>query len=133
VGKTTTKELEKRHISPDVESVTGSAEGLINYFKGMEPAKNKILLPRSDKGLKYFPDELRLSGNYVTDIPVYTNTVNENAVKTDLSEIRKIVFTSPSGVEAFTHLYGEIPGEVLLVAKGKTTENSIRLHLNGTA
>jgi uroporphyrinogen III methyltransferase/synthase len=128
-GSTTTAELNKYHIHPEVESPTASAEGLIRYFRENGLTGQKILLPRSDKGLKTFPDELRLLGNHVTDLPVYINTVNDKAAKTDLPQFQKIVFSSPSGVDAFIHLYGNIPPEIPLIAKGTTTVNRLKLEL----
>jgi uroporphyrinogen-III synthase len=115
-----------------VESETESAEGLIHYFKEIKLTGNSILLPRSDKGLKYLSDELTALGNRVADVPVYTNTANTQAEKVDLSVFRKIVFSSPSGVEAFQDLYGEIPEGILLVSKGKTTEDKLKTKLNAT-
>lgn len=101
VGKTTTFELKKHHIRPDVESATESAEGLVGYFRENELTGNHILLPRSDKGLKYLSGCLEALGNRVTDVPVYENRMNGEAGKRDLSGFRKIVFSSPSGVKAF--------------------------------
>ncbi|MDR1524400.1 MAG: uroporphyrinogen-III C-methyltransferase [Tannerella sp.] len=132
VGKTTTLELKKHHIRPDVESAVESAEGLVNYFKETGLTDNNILLPRSDKGLKYLSGELEALGNRVTDAPVYENTVNDEAGRQDLSGFRKIFFSSPSGVDAFTRLYGGLPEGIPLVARGKTTENELKLHINET-
>jgi uroporphyrinogen III methyltransferase/synthase len=129
VGKVTTSELAKYHIYPDIESETASAEGIIRYFKEIQLTGKQLLLPRSDKGLKYLSEELEKMGNRVTDIPVYRNTVNEKAEKTDLSQFRKIVFSSPSGVEAFTQIYGEIPSGIQLIARGKTTEEKLKTTL----
>jgi uroporphyrinogen III methyltransferase/synthase len=131
VGKTTTAELKKYRVYPDIESLTVSAEGLVNYFsenKGSNP--KKILLPRSNKGLKFLSDELEALGNHTTDIPMYENTVNTEAKKVDLSCFQKIIFSSPSGVDAFQRLYGALPEGIQLVAKGKTTENKIRQFLS---
>jgi uroporphyrinogen III methyltransferase/synthase len=126
VGKTTTRELEKRRIRPDVESATESAEGLVRYFMETGITGCKILLPRSDKGLEYLSGELRALGNRVTDLPVYENTINTGASKEDLSRFRKIIFASPSGVEAFEHIYGALPEGILLTAKGATTGNKLK-------
>ncbi|OAV66979.1 Siroheme synthase [Bacteroidales bacterium Barb6XT] len=125
VGKTTTAELRNCHIYPDIESETESAEGLINYFSDIQLTKKRILLPRSDKGLKQLSEALEDMGNILIDIPVYRNTVNEEAEKTDLSLFQKIIFSSPSGVEAFTQLYGEMPTGIQLIAKGKTTARKL--------
>jgi uroporphyrinogen III methyltransferase/synthase len=126
VGKTTTMELAKYHLYPDVESETESAEGLIDYFSGIPLTKKRILLPRSDKGLKQLSETLARMGNDIIDIPVYSNTLNEDAEKVDLSLFQKILFSSPSGVEAFTQLYGEIPTGIQLIAKGETTKQKLK-------
>ena len=128
-GKTTTLELKKHHICPDVESETESAEGLIRYFEKINLSGGKVLLPRSNKGLPYLSEALARMGNRVTDLPVYNNLENEPAEKVDLTQFQKIIFSSPSGVEAFKKIYGELPEGILLVARGKTTENSIKLNI----
>ncbi|MDR1746651.1 MAG: uroporphyrinogen-III C-methyltransferase [Tannerella sp.] len=126
VGKTTTAELNKRLIYPDLESATGSSEGILNYFRDNHLSGKHILLPRSNKGLQSFSEGLRALGNHVTDFPVYTNTFNDNAAKVNLSDLHKIVFSSPSCVHAFKRLYGNLPSGIQLIAKGLTTENAIR-------
>jgi len=128
VGKTTTVELKKHHIYPDLESPTESAEGLINYFRNNGITGTKILLPRSDKALPILPEALTAMGNNVTDLPVYTNTINDQTEKIDLSKVHKIIFASPSGVEAFKKLYGALPEGIPLIAKGKTTENALKTY-----
>lgn len=118
VGPVTSEELRKRGVEPDFESPTESAEGIVEYFAGQP--RSRILLPRSDKGLKALADGLRQ--HEVTDLPVYRNTPNAEAEAQDLSGIDKIVFTSPSTVEAFRALYPCADlADKLLVAKGKTT------------
>lgn len=125
VGPVTSKELEVKGITPDFESPTQSAEGLLQYFSNQPP--QRILLPRSDKGLKALSEGLTMMGHKVTDIAVYTNRPNPDAVRLDLSKVDKVVFTSPSTVEAFKTLYGtEIPNHLLLIAKGKTTYEAIQ-------
>jgi uroporphyrinogen III methyltransferase/synthase len=126
VGKTTTCELNKHQISPDFEPEIESAKGLVAYFQKENLKGKRILLPRSDKGLKYLSEELSKPGNQVVDIPVYRNTLNEKAEKVALSQFQKIIFSSPSGVEAFSRMYGEIPSGILLIAKGETTEQKLK-------
>jgi len=130
VGKTTTAELKKYRVYPDVESLTESAEGLIAYFGENKNNKGKILLPRSDKGLKLLSDELTALGYHVTDLPLYENRMNAEAQKVNVSEFHKIIFSSPSGVDAFEQIYGELPEGIQLVAKGHTTENRILQSIN---
>lgn len=130
VGETTTEELKKYRIYPNIESATQSAEGIVNYFKENKINNQKILLPRSDKGLQFLSEELCKLNNQITDVPIYKNQVNDKPKKVELSDFQKIVFSSPSGVDAFQSLYGSLPEGIQLVAKGKTTENKLKQNLN---
>ncbi|MDR1668097.1 MAG: uroporphyrinogen-III synthase [Bacteroidales bacterium] len=103
-------------------SATASAEGLANYFEEAGIKNQRILFPHSAKALPFLPDALQKMGNRIIAFPIYDNVVNDEAVKTDLSRFRKIIFSSPSYVDAFEQLYGSIPNGIPLIAKGKTTE-----------
>jgi uroporphyrinogen III methyltransferase/synthase len=132
VGKTTTAELNNYQIYPDFEPETEAAEAIVAWFREQGPRGQRILLPRSDIGLKYLSEELEKLGNRITDIPVYRNTPNVEAEKADLSAFRKILFSSPSGIDAFMQLYGELPTGIQLVAKGKTTEDKLKENIHAT-
>jgi uroporphyrinogen III methyltransferase/synthase len=132
VGETTTAELHNYGLSPDLQPAIESAEGLIHRFAAMGLTGQRILLPRSDKGLKRLSEALEKLGHEVVDVPVYINTVNRRAERIDLSRFRKIFFSSPSGVDAFIRLYGAIPSGVQLIARGKTTEDKLKSELYAT-
>lgn len=128
VGSVTTAALRERGIEPFFESPTQSARGIIDFFRD-KPRGSRILLARSDKGLKALTDGLRQ--HEVTDLPVYSNRPDKQAVKQDLSQYDKILFSSPSGVEAFRDLYGitedkKLQFDGLIIAKGETTYESIQ-------
>ena len=128
VGSVTTAALRERGIEPFFESPTQSARGIIDFFRD-KPRGSRILLPRSDKGLKTLTDGLRQ--HEVTDLPVYSNRPDKDAVKQDLTQYDKILFSSPSGVEAFRDLYGitenkELQFDGLIIAKGETTYEAIQ-------
>lgn len=125
VGPVTSAELNDRGLTPDFESPTESAEGLLEFFSKL-PSQH-IILPRSDKGLKALSDGLIAQGHVVEDIPVYTNRPNPDAQPIDLSKVDKVIFSSPSSVEVFKNLYGNnVPKHLLLIAKGKTTYETIQ-------
>lgn len=131
VGKTTTAALKNYCFSPDIESNTESAEGLLLYFSQQHSGKKlTYLLPRSNKGLPQLSVGLQKLGHEVIDLPVYINTDNEEAKKVSLDEVSKILFGSPSGVQAFEKLYGHLPEGKLLIARGKTTENELKKGLD---
>ena len=126
VGTVTTGALKARGIEPFFESPTQSARGIIDFFRD-KPRGSRILLARSDRGLKYLTDAL--NGHRVTDLAVYSNSPNREAVKQNLGLYDKIVFGSPSGVEAFRNLYTEEERngyEGLIIAKGETTYEAIQ-------
>ena len=128
VGSITTAALRERGIEPFFESPTQSARGIIDFFRD-KPRGSRILLARSDKGLKALTDGLRQ--HEVTDLPVYSNRPDKDAVKQDLTQYDKILFSSPSGVEAFRDLYGitenkKLQFDGLIIAKGETTYEAIQ-------
>ena len=128
VGSVTTAALRERGMEPFFESPTQSARGIIDFFRD-KPRGSRILLARSDKGLKALIDGLRQ--HEVTDLPVYSNRPNKDAVKQDLTQYDKILFSSPSGVEAFRDLYGitedkKLQFDGLIIAKGETTYEAIQ-------
>lgn len=125
VGKVTSSVLAGYNIFPDFESPTESAEGIIEYFQSQNITEKNILLPRSNKGLKTLSEGLKALGNYITDIAVYTNSKNESAEIKDLSVFDKIVFSSPSGIHAFLDIYKEIPSDIEIITKGKTTASTL--------
>jgi uroporphyrinogen-III synthase len=68
----------------------------------------------------------------VEDVPVYTNTVNDGVERINPALFQKIVFTSPSCVDAFMQIYGEMPMGVQLIAKGETTAKRLKVQSNET-
>jgi uroporphyrinogen III methyltransferase/synthase len=137
VGKTTAAELRKHGIRPDLQPDDESAEGLVRAFAAAGEPAQRILLPRSDRAVKYLPEALAGMGHDVTEAPAYSNRVNAAAKAADLSGYRKIIFASPSGVDAFIRLYGALPSGILpsgiqLVAKGKTTAEKLKSELYET-
>jgi uroporphyrinogen III methyltransferase/synthase len=104
-----------------LEPQESSAEGLVGSFIQAGITQQRILLPRSDRAMPYLPEALRQAGNEVTEIPVYRNIIDETAPRTDITRFRKIVFASPSCADAFVQIYGSLPQNILLTARGKTT------------
>ena len=127
VGPVTSADIRSKYSGkePDFESPTQSAEGLIEFFR--HHPKSRILLPRSDKALESLSDGLRASGHEVTELTVYHNIPNPDAEKQNLDKYDKVMFTSPSTVEAFRNIYTkEESKHLLMIAKGKTTYETIQ-------
>jgi uroporphyrinogen III methyltransferase/synthase len=121
VGPVTTEALSAYGIHPHFQSPTESAEGLIAHFRTSAP--RTLLLPRSDHKLLALSEGLQAAGHTVIDLTVYRNCPNEEAPAVDLTQYQKVVFSSPSGVEAFRQKYHGLPSGLLYVAKGDTTSH----------
>jgi uroporphyrinogen III methyltransferase/synthase len=115
----TTQALAAYGLHPDYESPTESAAGLLAHFQSIPP--RTLLLPRSDHKLLALSEGLQAQGHTVRDLTVYRNLPNEQAETVDLTKYQKVVFSSPTGVEAFRQKYHGFPDGLLYVAKGDTT------------
>jgi uroporphyrinogen III methyltransferase/synthase len=130
VGPVTTAALAEYGIHPVYESPTESAKGIVDYFaRKFRERSLRILLPRSDKKLNALSDGLSALGHDVTDLTVYRNTPNDEAALVNPNEYTKIIFSSPTGVEAFINRYTTLPDGILYVAKGRTTAEKVKEEL----
>ncbi|MBR2260364.1 MAG: hydroxymethylbilane synthase [Paludibacteraceae bacterium] len=126
VGSVTTQSLNAVGLTPEYESDTESAEGIIHYFKEKDITGKKILLPRSSIGITTLPRELEKMGNEVVDLPIYETLINTDTdLIEDMSVFNEILFSSPSGIAAFKIRYGRLPKDIPLTCKGKTTEKEM--------
>lgn len=101
IGTSTSAELSKYGIVPDLQSSSSSSFGLIELFKDHKISGQQVLIPRSDKALSLLPDGLKNIGNNVTLVTVYRNEAPEKVSTIVQGEFDYIVFNSPSGVENF--------------------------------
>ncbi len=101
IGRVTTAELLKYGIISDLQPDDESSEGLITLFQKMNLKDQKILIPRSDLGLKLLPEGLKTCGYQVVIIKIYKNVIPEHIIAVKPNEYDYIVFNSPSGLENF--------------------------------
>jgi len=121
IGRSTSNELHKHGIIPDVQVEEQDSYGIINAFSKEKASVANVLIPRSDIALDIIPKGLRLLGLNVKTVKAYRNVLPEKSIKVNLSYIESIVFSSPSCVDNFLKLYGNIPNEKTIYAKGKVT------------
>jgi uroporphyrinogen III methyltransferase/synthase len=121
VGPSTTAALQEHGLTPDMEAPTQTASGLIKLLAPPAVKLQRILLPRSSRGLPELPTALTALGHKVRELPLYDTIPNPEAHPIDLHPFYKIVFASPSGVDAFLALYRNFPPLTLLIARGPVT------------
>ncbi len=121
VGAATSLAIKSAGLAVDVEAETESAEGLIALLSNKLHTSQRFLLPSSDRALPTLRQGLEARGHVVKQLPIYRTRTNIFAKRIDPSGFAKIAFASPSGVDAFVEIYGHLPEDTLLIAKGLTT------------
>lgn len=124
IGDTTASELATLGIGVDLMPEQDDSYGVVRLMERQK--KGRVLMPRSDKASPIIPDGLRRLGFDVTAVTAYENNVNKSARKVDLRDVDNIIFTSPSTVDAFISIYGELPQDKRLIARGGVTAAHIR-------
>lgn len=122
IGKTTSEALKNKGLNVLPVSEDESSDGMIQYYQNNRISGEKILLPRSDKGLPILPEGLKNLGNSVTILTVYKNQKPKNIVVQNLNDFFGVVFSSPSTVSNFLEVYGELPEHLQYRFRGANTQ-----------
>lgn len=109
VGPATARRVETLNIAVDLIPINYIAEGLLEEFRRICIAGNRLLLPRAKSAREVLPQQLREMGAEVTVAPAYetvTATTNAAPVRRQIEDgkIDWITFTSASTVENFAKL-----------------------------
>ena len=99
--------------------------GVLNYFDSL-PHKGKVLYPRSDKSLEIIPEGLKKMGFTVYPLTIYSTKIPRNVRKVCLSNIQRVIFTSPSTIDNFIEIYKELPSHIEYITRGRITENHLK-------
>ena len=156
IGATTTAALKQEGIK-DIEQVEkDNSFGVIEWFKNQYEhyrkaailhQKNKengvyhseeelqehrptILYPQSNLSNNTIAEELYKAGYDVETISVYVNKMPKHPRRVNLNHFKRIVFTSPSTIDNFIHLYGKLPEGVEFITRGPITQAHLDNILN---
>ena len=156
IGATTTAALKQEGIK-DIEQVEkDNSFGVIEWFKNQYEhyrkaailhQKNKengvyhseeelqehrptILYPQSNLSNNTIAEELYKTGYDVETISVYVNKMPKHPRRVNLNHFKRIVFTSPSTIDNFIHLYGKLPEGVEFITRGPITQAHLDNILN---
>lgn len=124
IGATTTATLRQAGFERVEQTERDNSHGVVSWFSRQK--RGRVLIPRSNLALSIIPEGLRRLGYDVTTVTAYENRMPDNPQKVDLDSIDRIVFTSPSTVDNFIRLYGCLPADKLLCARGPVTEQHIQ-------
>lgn len=124
IGSTTTAALHRVGIDKVTQVDGDNSYGVLAWFKN-QPS-GRVLIPRSNLALPIIPEGLRELGFKVDCITAYINQMPEHPQKICLDEVERIVFTSPSTIDNFIHLYGALPTDKTFVTRGPITEQHLQ-------
>lgn len=127
IGPVTSEALKEAGVVIFVQVDHDDSYGVLEYFQSQQ--RGKVLIPRSDIALPIIPDGLRELGYAVDTLTVYQTVYPNRVRKVNLSNIHRVVFTSPSTVTNFIKTYGELPAHIEYVCRGKVTESYLRGYL----
>ena len=127
VGKSTAQALQQYGIKADVIARTETAEGIIEELAQIECSKAYFFWPHSAHSRPIITDFFKENRINYHDCQLYeTHPIMPSEDLPDLSQFDEIVFTSPSTVDAFIALFGELPTDKRLTAIGPVTQK----HMN---
>ena len=128
IGPTTTEALNRIGVEEVIQVEPDNRYGVIDWFKKNRQASehSHILYPHSDLSPRDIAEALSDQGYEVEDLIAYRNTIPSNPRRMNLSHFKRIVFTSPSTIDNFISLYGQLPEGVEFITRGPITQ----AHLN---
>lgn len=124
IGATTTKELKAAGVENVEQVEQDDSYGVVDYFS--RQPRGRVLIPRSNLALSIIPDGLRALGFQVTTLTVYNNIYPRHITRVNLSNIQRVVFTSPSTIDNFIRTYGELPAHIEYVTRGRITAQHLK-------
>lgn len=126
VGQTTAKHLRNCGINEIKIASKEMAEGVIDELKQLPLKDAHVFWPHSAQARSLIKDFLLEQKICHTTCPLYDSQVRNHPDLPCLENFDEIVFTSPSTVHAFLHIFGSFPPHAKLVAIGPITANCLK-------
>lgn len=125
IGAKTAKKLEEYGTKPANIASEETLEGIIKLIEDMPLQKPYFFWPHSALSRDVLTAFFEKSGIKFKECKLYNTILNIPSTKPDLSSIDEIFFTSPSTVEAFLQIFGEIPADKIIRAIGPVTKTKL--------
>jgi hydroxymethylbilane synthase len=125
IGKATAKKIVENGAVVQVCAQEESAEGLVKEFEKLDFANANILWPRSALSRDVLINYFRKKRVRVEACIIYDTYPNLDYPVPNLAHVDEIIFTSPSCVEAFLNIFGEIPKNKRLTCIGPVTKEAL--------
>lgn len=121
VGKTTATQMALKGFPANIVANEETAEGIVNELKNLKMQDAFVFWPHAAKARTIITDYLETQSIKFNECILYdTVTVLQESLP-NLDKVDEIIFTSPSTVEAFLHLFGKFPKNKKLTSIGPIT------------
>lgn len=130
VGQQTAKTLKAYGIHHTEFPVQETAEGMIELLQSSSLKEAYFFWPHSALSRSVLREFFHKTGLRYKECVIYDTVVNRSLAPLDLTSIDEIHFTSPSTVDAFIDLFGQLPKNKVLKAIGPITEQKIQAVLS---
>jgi uroporphyrinogen-III synthase len=124
VGKATAEAIEMHGIQANYIASNESSEGIVELLNTLNLENGRFFWPSSALSRKIIPSYLKSRTITLHQVALYT-TVTRNCkeeILTILPMVNELIFTSPSTVDAFLELFGDIPWDRTIASIGPVTE-----------
>lgn len=128
IGPSTTQALKTAGAENVEQTEIDDSYGVIDYFS-RQPC-GRVLIPRSDLALDIIPEGIKALGFDVKILTVYHNVYPRYVRRINLSNIQRVVFTSPSTIDNFITTYGDLPSHIEYVTRGRITAQHLKSRQN---
>lgn len=126
VGKVTAKALEENGIKPDIIAERESQEGIIHELALLDLENAYLFIPCSSKARPALSQYLQNRWIRHQMCHIYDTVAIPRQELPELKNFQKIVFTSPSTVDAFMEVFGAIPQNIEVESIGSVTLEALK-------
>jgi uroporphyrinogen-III synthase len=122
IGDATASALKQRGVQPLVAPFS-TQEGVVELIRNI---KGYFFIPRSKQARSFLTDFLKEQKIPFYTLDLYSTLFQRLEPVPILDDFDEIVFTSPSTVQGFLLIYGNLPKEKKLTAIGPITEAALK-------
>lgn len=130
VGTVTARRLEEYGLQVSKVAKEETQEGLIHLLALEDLDQAYILLPQSSRARPALAQTLVLRRIRHQLCHLYDTRTKRPRILPDIKTFDEIVFTSPSTVDAFIEIFGQIPKEKKMTTIGPITEHRLKFFLS---
>jgi uroporphyrinogen-III synthase len=128
VGQATAKVMQEHGIEATIVPTEETAEGIVRELRSLSLEQAHIFWPHSALSRRILTEFFEKHSLCYTECLLYETQPHCPALPVpDFSQIDEIIFTSPSTVNAFIEIFGELPKGIKLTSIGPITQSLLKI------